>query len=170
MSLFKLCGPSLIFMAFSLTQIIIDSFKGFYNTAFMKFLVTIVFTLLLNALCDMGLSIVAWIIVFVPFVLMTIISSMLLYIFGLEAKTGKLDYSCKSDIKVNDKVIITTQSQPESQYYPFPYVHYPPPPPPPPMNKPPPPPNQPLPPPLTNNAWTSSNPAYQTHDMFPFPF
>ena len=161
MSLFQLCGPSLIFMAFSLTQIIIDSFKGFYNTAFMKFLVTIIFTLLLNALCDMGLSIVAWIIVFVPFVLMTIISSMLLYIFGLEAKTGKLDYSCQSDVKVNNKAVITTQMQQESQHYPLP-------PPPPPINKPPPPPNYPLPPPLTNNAWTSSDPAYQTHDMFPF--
>jgi hypothetical protein len=51
-------------------------------------------TLLLNILCEKGLSTVSWIIVFIPFILMTVIVSMLLYIFGLDAATGTLNYKC----------------------------------------------------------------------------
>ena len=37
--MFNLCAPALIYVAFSLTQIIIDTFKGLYNTAFFKAIV-----------------------------------------------------------------------------------------------------------------------------------
>jgi hypothetical protein len=73
---------------------LIDIFKGLYNTAFMKVIVTVMVTLLLNILCEKGLSVVSWIIVFIPFILMTVIVSMLLYIFGLDAATGSLNYKC----------------------------------------------------------------------------
>jgi len=86
----NLCAPALIYLVFSITQIIIDTFKGFYNTALMKFVVMIMVTLLLNVLCDQGLNIVSWFIVFIPFIFMTFIVSLLLYIFGLDSATGKL--------------------------------------------------------------------------------
>jgi hypothetical protein len=88
----NLCSPAIIYLIFSITQILIDTFKGLYNTAFMKVIVTIMVTLLLNILCEKGLSVVSWIIVFIPFILMTVIVSMLLYIFGLDAATGTLNY------------------------------------------------------------------------------
>ena len=44
----NLCGPAIIYLIFSLTQIIIDLFKGLYNTAFMKTIVMTMVTLLLN--------------------------------------------------------------------------------------------------------------------------
>ena len=84
----NLCAPAIIYLIFSVTQILIDTFKGLYNTAFMKVIVTVMVTLLLNILCEKGLSVVSWIIVFIPFILMTVIVSMLLYIFGLDAATG----------------------------------------------------------------------------------
>jgi hypothetical protein len=90
----NLCAPAIIYLIFSITQILIDTFKGLYNTAFMKSIVTIMVTLLLNILCEKGLSVVSWIIVFIPFILMTVIVSMLLYIFGLDAATGTLNYKC----------------------------------------------------------------------------
>lgn len=90
----NLCAPAIIYLIFSITQILIDTFKGLYNTAFMKVIVTITVTLLLNILCEQGLSIVSWIIVFIPFILMTVIVSMLLYVFGLDAATGTLNYTC----------------------------------------------------------------------------
>lgn len=89
-----LCAPALIYVAFSLTQIIIDTFKGLYNTAFFKVIVMIIITILLNALCQAGMSIVSWIIVFVPFIFMSIIVTILLYVFGLDAATGKLKFKC----------------------------------------------------------------------------
>jgi len=83
-----ICPPALIYIVFSLTQIIIDLVKGLYNTAFMKFIVMAIIGFLLNLLCQGGLGIISWIIVFIPFVLMTIITAMLLYAFGLNDTTG----------------------------------------------------------------------------------
>lgn len=90
----NLCAPAIIYLIFSITQILIDTFKGLYNTAFIKVIVTLMVTLLLNILCEQGLSVVSWIIVFIPFILMTVIVSMLLYMFGLDAATGTLNYNC----------------------------------------------------------------------------
>ena len=87
----NLCAPAIIYLIFSITQILIDTFKGLYNTAFIKTIVTIMVTLLLNILCERGLSAVSWIIVFIPFILMTVIVSVLLYLFGLDAATGSLN-------------------------------------------------------------------------------
>ena len=83
-----ICPPALIYIVFSLTQIILDLIKGLYNTAFMKFIVMSIIGFLLNLLCQGGLGIISWIIVFIPFVLMTIITAMLLYAFGLNDTTG----------------------------------------------------------------------------------
>ena len=85
----KLCPPALIYLVFSTTQIIIDTIKGFYNTAFLKLWVTLAFSILLNYLCARGLSIISWIIVFIPFILMTLIISILLVMFGLNPSTGR---------------------------------------------------------------------------------
>ena len=100
----NICAPALIYIAFSLTQIIIDTFKGMYNTAFFKVIVMIIITLLLNALCQSGMSIISWIIVFVPFMFMSLIVGILLYVFGLDAATGTLNFKCdqnESDSQTN---------------------------------------------------------------------
>lgn len=102
----NLCAPAIIYLIFSVTQILIDTFKGLYNTALMKVIVTIMVTLLLNILCEQGLSVVSWIIVFIPFILMTVIVSMLLYIFGLDAATGKLNYKCDGKSNCGDGITI----------------------------------------------------------------
>ena len=98
----NICAPALIYVAFSLTQIIIDTFKGMYNTAFFKVIVMIVITILLNALCQGGMTIVSWIIVFVPFMFMSVIVGILLYVFGLDAATGTLNFKC-DDISNTNK-------------------------------------------------------------------
>lgn len=97
----NLCAPAIIYLIFSITQILIDTYNGLYNTAIIKSIVTITVTLLLNILCEQGLTVVSWIIVFVPFILMTVIVSMILYVFGLDAASGK--FKNKSNItKSND--------------------------------------------------------------------
>jgi len=89
--MFGLCAPALIYVAFSLTQVIIDSFKGLYNTALLKIIVMIIITILLNTLCQSGMGIVSWIIVFIPFIFMSVIVAILLYVFGLDPATGKIN-------------------------------------------------------------------------------
>jgi hypothetical protein len=100
----KLCAPAIIYAIFSITQILIDLYKGLYNTAFMKVIVAVMVTLLLNILCEKGLNTVSWIIVFIPFILMTVVVSMLLYFFGLDAATGKLNTTCKDDESTTQNV------------------------------------------------------------------
>jgi hypothetical protein len=89
----NLCTPAIIYVIFSITQILIDTFKGLYNTALIKTIVMIMTTILLNILCDSGLGVISWIIVFIPFILMTVIVTMLLYIFGLNTTTGTINYT-----------------------------------------------------------------------------
>lgn len=88
----RLCTPALIYLAFALSHIFIDMFKHMYNSALIKFFIMIVFATLLNTLCERGLSIISWILVFVPFIMMTILTTILLFIFGLSPSSGKIDY------------------------------------------------------------------------------
>jgi len=96
MVLSELCSPALIYLVFSIVQISIDTLKQQYNVAFMKTLVAFLFTLLLNNLCVRGLGVVSWIIVFIPFVLMTLVISILLYVFGLNPTTGRVMFDDKT--------------------------------------------------------------------------
>ena len=105
-----LCAPALIYLIFSITQILIDMFSGLYNTAFMKTIVMIMITFLLQILCSSGLNVVSWIIVFIPFILMTVIVTILLYYFGLKSSTGRIttsDYKTKKeDVKIQTVKIV----------------------------------------------------------------
>jgi hypothetical protein len=82
-----LCPPAFIYLIFSLIQICVDSFNGLLQTAFIKLLVMIVVTFLLNTLCGSGLSIISWIIVLAPFIFMLVSASILLYVFGTNIQT-----------------------------------------------------------------------------------
>lgn len=109
----ELCPPALVYLIFSATQIIIDIFKGLYNTAFFKFIVMIMITFLLNALCQGGLSIISWFIVFIPFILMSVIVTMLLYVFGLDVATGKFNYNCQNVQPQTQNKTIAVSTQPQ---------------------------------------------------------
>jgi hypothetical protein len=78
----KLCSPAIIYLIFSLTHIILDIFGGQFKMSFVKFLVMILFTILLNFLCKKGLGIISWIIVFLPFILMSLITVMVISIMS----------------------------------------------------------------------------------------
>ena len=93
----KLCPPAAIFLVFMIIQISIDSAKGYLNSALMKVWVGILLTILLNYLCSSGLGIVSWLFIFIPFVLMTVIITVLLFMFGLDPKTGRVMVKNASD-------------------------------------------------------------------------
>jgi hypothetical protein len=115
--MFSLCAPALIYVAFSLTQVIIDTFKGLYNTAFLKIIVMIIITILLNALCQSGMGIISWIIVFIPFIFMSIIVAILLYVFGLDPATGKLNITCnKETVNKSGNLIYRSSTNKSTKY------------------------------------------------------
>jgi hypothetical protein len=86
----NLCGPTIVYIGFSLIQILIDSYKKQFNSAFIKFITMVVFAIVLNILCGMGLNVIAWFLVFIPIIMMTIISTLLMKTFGLDPSAAEL--------------------------------------------------------------------------------
>lgn len=84
MVLENVCAPALLYLAFSIIQIIIDMYRGETIQAFFKFIVMIIFTIVLNSICNSGMTIISWFIVFIPFILMTYVTTILFFIFGID--------------------------------------------------------------------------------------
>lgn len=80
--MFDLCPPAILNVGFSLIQIVIDIYKFSFANAFLKFLVMIILTIILNILCKNNLTIISWFIVFIPFIFMTIISISIVFVLG----------------------------------------------------------------------------------------
>ena len=85
----RICMPALIYLVFSMTHVIIDTYKGLYNTAIIEFWLSAVFTVLLNLLCAHDMGIIAWLIISIPFLLMTVIAAFILFAFRLNPATGQ---------------------------------------------------------------------------------
>lgn len=85
----KICPPALLYLGFSMIQITIDLFQGEYSTSLLKFIVMLIFTTILNIMCLNGLTKFVWFIVLIPFLLLTYISSVMFYVFGVNP--GKTD-------------------------------------------------------------------------------
>ena len=79
----KICSPALLYLAFSMVQIVIDLFQGSYETSLLKFIIMFIFTAILNILCLNGYMKLVWFIVIIPIILLTYISSVLFYVFGI---------------------------------------------------------------------------------------
>lgn len=79
----RICSPALLYLAFSMVQITIDLFQGDYETSLLKFIIMFIFTAILNILCLNGYTKLSWFIVIIPFILLTYISSILFYVFGI---------------------------------------------------------------------------------------
>tara|TARA_B000000477_G_C5958283_1_gene170958 strand:+ start:200 stop:472 length:273 start_codon:yes stop_codon:yes gene_type:complete len=56
---------------------------------------------MLDLLCKSGLTVLSWIIVFMPFILLTAITLLLLFSLGLSPDQGFLKYEVKNDNDVN---------------------------------------------------------------------
>ena len=108
--LLSLCMPALIYLIFTACHVTIDVYKADYNNAFIKMVVGVIFTFLLNTLCNNDMSIVSWIIVFIPFMLMTVIAGVLLFVFGLNPATGKAVYTTPTTTTTTTPTTTPTQA------------------------------------------------------------
>lgn len=88
--LLELCKPALIYLIFSFVQVIIDTFNGYFNVAMLKVFTAIIISILFNYLCKQGLGIVSWVIIFIPFILKSVVISILLLTLGLDPRSGRL--------------------------------------------------------------------------------
>ena len=104
----SLCRPALIYLIYSLIQIVIDTLNGFYNAAFIKLWISLLFTSLLHILCDKGLGIISWTIVFLPFLFTALLTSILLLEFGLDPTTGVIHKKEKPVVTKTQNNVITS--------------------------------------------------------------
>lgn len=86
----NLCPPALIYLVFSIIEVIMDTSIGLYNTALIKFVISVIMTYLLDSLCKNNLGIIAWIFVFIPFIMKTIVVAILLLGLGLSPSQGSI--------------------------------------------------------------------------------
>lgn len=84
----QLCMPALMYLVFMMMHIGFDLYYGLYNMVLIKIVMCTIGTLLLNVLCENNMSIVSWIIVFIPFVMMTVIAVYILFMLRLNPATG----------------------------------------------------------------------------------
>lgn len=87
----SICSPALIYVIYMSIQVIIDIFQGFYNRSLVKILLLFVFGAMLNILCESGYTIVAWILVFVPFILLSFTVIAILFLLNKKETTGSIE-------------------------------------------------------------------------------
>ena len=119
MDIENLCSPAILYVGFSLTHIIIDTGREQYPSAIMKFFIMIVFTLILDMLCKRGLGTVSWLLVLIPFVSMTLITSILLSIFGVNSYSNTVRLN--SPTKESAKSALKSKVELEMSYNDVPY-------------------------------------------------
>jgi hypothetical protein len=100
----QICPPALIFVIYMTIQVVIDIFQGFYNRSFVKIVLLFLIGGGLNVLCENGYTIVAWVLVFVPFVLMSLVVVLILFLLKKKETSG--DVKTKKDKEENQAPVI----------------------------------------------------------------
>jgi hypothetical protein len=78
-----LCPPALIYVVFFLIQVIIEISDENYKQALTQGIICVIFTCLLQICCLANLSIIAWILVFIPVILYTYMILLIFLVFKL---------------------------------------------------------------------------------------
>ncbi len=86
-----LCHPAIIFVVYIFIQIVVDFGVGNYNISLAKLFISILYTLFLSFLCSIGLDVVAWLFVFIPFILLSLAVTILLYSLKLKETSGSAE-------------------------------------------------------------------------------
>ena len=114
----KICSPALLYLAFSMIQITIDLFQGDYETSLLKFIIMFIFTAILNILCINGYTKLVWFIVIIPIILLTYISSILFYVFGINPGKSSVHVKQPQQPPTTPQQPPTTPQQPPATTHP----------------------------------------------------
>ena len=82
--------PTIIYIVFSFAQILIDINKSQYDIAITKSIITIIISILLQYLCNKDYEIIAWLIVLLPFLFISIIMVLLIKVIRFNPSTGSI--------------------------------------------------------------------------------
>lgn len=104
----NLCPPAFIYIIFSLIQVMIDISEDLYAVALAKLFVGVIFTFMLQVLCESGLDVISWIIVFIPFILKSVIVALLITQFKISPYSGRYEKKESGNIIGDGENIVIT--------------------------------------------------------------
>ena len=79
-----LCPPAVLYLIYGGIHVIIDLYKQLYHLSMVEAGITLFFTIALQFLCSMGLGVISWIIIAIPFIAMALITSLVIGLFSVE--------------------------------------------------------------------------------------
>ncbi len=80
-----LCPPALLYAVIMLIYLILELSNKKYKEAFVKAIIGIIFTCILQAFCQMSLGLVSWIFVMIPIIFYTYITLLTFFVFRTDA-------------------------------------------------------------------------------------
>jgi hypothetical protein len=84
-----LCAPALLYVVFFLIQIVIEISNENYTQALTQSIICVIFTCILQIFCNVNLTLVAWLLVFVPIIMYTYIVLLIFMVFRLDPDNAK---------------------------------------------------------------------------------
>ncbi|ADX06072.1 hypothetical protein 162290243 [Organic Lake phycodnavirus 1] len=82
MLLVNLCSPALLSLVFVLIHSITETMNENYKQAFVKLLIGIMFTMLLQVFCLQNMKLISWLLVFIPMIMYTYTTLIIFFVFG----------------------------------------------------------------------------------------
>ena len=106
-----LCSPALVYLCFSIIHVLIDVYKQEFDSAFLKMSISIIITILLNILCERGLTVISWLLVLAPIMLVTFTVVLLIYFLGFNPGQINKMFNVQENKSSSPRYIITTQER-----------------------------------------------------------
>ena len=84
-----LCPPAILYVVFFMISIVAELSEEKYKTAFTQTIICIVFTCILQLFCMADMSLMAWILVFIPIIMYTYMVLIIFLVFRMSPESNK---------------------------------------------------------------------------------
>ena len=95
----QLCTPIIVYLTFSITFIAMSFYNKQYNDVAKNILNMVLVSIVLWLLCEKGLTAIAWLLVFVPLIFMTIIGFTLALVLTYKIVNQNKKFESVNDLK-----------------------------------------------------------------------
>ena len=92
-----LCPPAIVFIVFVMVHVIMELYDYKYKRALLKTLLAILVVCLLEALCLSNMSIISWVIVFMPLIIYSYMTLIIFFVFGTNPSDKMKRYEVKNN-------------------------------------------------------------------------
>jgi ABC-type bacteriocin/lantibiotic exporter with double-glycine peptidase domain len=84
-----LCPPALLYVVFFMISIVVELSEKNYKTAFTQTIICIIFTCILQLFCMADMSLLAWVLVFIPIIMYTYMVLIIFIVFSMSPADNK---------------------------------------------------------------------------------